>query len=484
MRRLASELTKSMNQNFFKEKKLSDGIRKKDSGFSGNHLRSPVRPARRQEIFDARTREEEEGKAAPQIARHQAESGEEEVFSSSPHDPFFARARRRLRGTEGNPAVRRVWWGIAVGSAAALAAVIAVSTKGAGLTIAVHPRMERVALEDIGARFDTAETKITPGERVIPAERFEATRSVRREFGTTEKKDVRERARGKVTIYNQFSASAQIFVARTRFMTDGEIVFRLIRPITVPGAKIAEGKIIAQSIEAELTADEPGEQYNIAGKITLRIPGLKGNPKYDGFYAVSDQGFSGGAAGMMSVAGADEIARAEEAVTKEASETLIGEMARQMPPGLIWRDQMREVTIKRVDAPRPGTPGEKFVVEAAATGRVLAFRESDVITLIKDAVVGADPTRALVDGSTEVEYAVRSIDFDLGRADVLIRGSVKTASVIPESELALLVAGKKEGSIADALRSRPEVSGFTLSFFPPWRRSAPKDSGKIRFVAE
>lgn len=489
-------ISNGMNERMIKKKKLSDGIRKKDPEFFAHSGELPVRMARRQDIFDAEEPAEEEIMTTGMTGEYQDEISEEDedaVFSRSPRDQFFARlraareqvrARRRIAAMRGSSASRLVRWGIAAGCAAIIAAAFVLSTAGAALNVSVRPRMESVSLRDIGVRFDAGAVKTDLRERTVPAERFEATRTVRKEFSAMGREEVRQRARGSVKIYNKFSSSPQVFVARTRFVTDAGALFILPRQIKIPGAAITEGKIAAQFIEAELVADQPGEQYNIAGEITLRIPGLKGNPKYDGFYAVSEHGFSGGVVGMASVASAEEIARAQEAVTKEASEILMSEMARQVPPGLVWRDQLREVEITRVDAPRPGTAGEKFFVEAAAVGRALAFRESDVNTLIKDAVVGDDKSRALVDGSAKVEYAVRSIDFDLGRADVLIRGTVKTTAVIPESELAALIAGKKEGSIGDVLKNRQDIAGFTLSFFPPWRSSAPKNLGKIRFVVE
>ncbi len=76
-------------------------------------------------------------------------------------------------------------------------------------------------------------------------------------------------------------------MVRTRFLAlDGKI-FRLTKGITVPGAKIVEGKIIPSSIEAAVIADQPGEAYNIGPVSRFSIPGLKGTPKYEAFYAES-----------------------------------------------------------------------------------------------------------------------------------------------------------------------------------------------------
>ena len=56
--------------------------------------------------------------------------------------------------------------------------------------------------------------------------------------------------------------------------------------------------------------------------------------------------------------------------------------------------------------------------------------------------------------------------------------------IFNEKEIAVALAGKKEGTLLNYLKTREEFSDFRLSFFPPWLFSAPADPGKIRFVVE
>lgn len=498
-----------MTKNSPGKKKLSDGIRKKDEeekvavprggglakAFSAapTATASPTQEPRAREgivIIDG---------VGEEHASSEARSSEEVVADVTPRRSFFARGRNRVAGIGARAdaeTTRRVrsgasgagahpaLWGACAGCAALLGAIIFVSTAGARLTITLKPRTESVSLEDITARFDTNAAKVAVTDKVIPAERLVFARTLRKEFNASATEDVHSRAHGTIKIYNQFSSVPQVLVRNTRFVTQTGAVFRLSAQVTVPGAKMIGGKITPQFIEAEVVAGQAGEAANGTDETKLRIPGFAGTPKYDGFYAIADQGFSGGASGTMRVASADDITHAEEVVTKELVALLEQEMASKVPPGLVYQTALHEVQITQVVAPPAHTPGEKFSVEAVATGKVLAFRASDVDALIRGVVVGDDRTHAIVAGSETPEYGVRTIDFELGRADVVIGGSVKTKSVIPEDELASLVTRKGSGSINDLLKSRPEVGSFTLSFFPPWRASAPDDPAKIHFVVQ
>ncbi len=485
-----------MIRNLPSKKKLSDGIRKKDGEEKvvARKSAAAARPAKATDVDPlaqaGRLPESyvHEGIMITDGTGEEHAASEEVVVDVVPRPSFFVRAHERVAGigkrADVRPKMRPALWGACAGCAALLGAAIFVSTAGARLTVTLKPRMESVSLQDIAVRFDTSATKVAAEQKLIPAERLVFTRTLTREFNASATEDVHNRAHGTIKIYNQFSASAQALVRNTRFVTQAGVVFRSTAQVMVPGAKIIEGKITPQFIEAEVVADQAGEGSNSTGEAKLGIPGFVGTPKYDGFYAVAAQGFSGGATGAMRVASADDIAHAEEAVTKELVESVEQELASKVPPGLVYQTALHEVQITRVTAPPAHTPGEKFSVSAAAAGRVLAFRASDVNTVIKNMVVGDDQTHVIVEGSEAPEYGVRTIDFELGRADAVIRGSAKTKSVIPENEFAALITSKKAGSISDLLKSRSEVDSFTLSFFPPWRSSAPSDPAKIHFVVE
>src|SRR3990167_989071 len=337
-------------------------------------------------------------------------------------------------------------------------------------------------IRDVTALFDASIVKPLPEKKVIPAERLEFTRNVSKEFETTGKELVEERARGKVKIYNRFSSSPQGLIANTRFVTDAGILYRLTSPVMIPGAKIENGSIAPQFIEAELIADQVGTEANLQGEIRLNIPGFKGSPKYDGFYGITAQGFSGGFRGEARVVSKDDLSAAEKEVTKQVFDGLREEMKRKVPPEFNFIETLSEIEITNVVSPRVRTRTERFGVEASARGRALIFRERDVRDMLRFLIIGGESSKKLVDESEELNYRIRSGDLKSGRAEVTVAGKVKVEDIIPRDLLTEELRGKKEGTIAEILKSRSDIAGFRISIFPPWRASASNDAGKIKLV--
>ncbi|MBI2121901.1 MAG: hypothetical protein HYT98_02155 [Candidatus Sungbacteria bacterium] len=374
--------------------------------------------------------------------------------------------------------------GIITGLGAVIIIFILLSTVFARLTVHISPRAEQINIRDVTALFDASVVKLMPEKKVIPAERLEFTRNISKEFETTGKELVEERARGKVKIYNRFSSSPQGLIANTRFLTDSGVLYRLSSAVIIPGAKIENGSIVPQFIEAELLADSAGTEANLDGEIRLNIPAFKGGPKYDGFYAMASAGFSGGFEGEARVISKEDLSAAEKAVTKTVFDELRDEMKRKIPPEFKSVEEFSETEITKVVSPQARMRTEKFVVEASARGRVLIFRERDVRDLVRFIVIGDDASKKLVDQSAELNYRIRSGDLKSGRVEAVINGKVRTEFIIPRESLVQDFLAKKEGTIAEIMKSRADIAGFRISIFPPWRASAPGNPDKIKLIVE
>lgn len=379
---------------------------------------------------------------------------------------------------------RQFRFGILCGFVTVVALGAILSTVFTRLTVTIKPRVEAITIERLLASLDTSVSKILVAPKVIPAERFEFTRQTVGEFDATGSSFIEEKARGMVKLYNGFSSSPQRLVPETRFVTDSGILFRLPKAVIIPGAQIEEGKIISQFIEIELIADQAGDSSNIKNEQKLLIAGFKGSPKYEGFWAIASNGFTGGFRGQARVVTKDDINRAEEAVTRQVFEELKGEIDRKIPPEFRRIDGLREIQIVNVETPPLNIRRDKFSVTATAVGRTLVFRESDVMSLVRSLVFRNDPMKEYIEGSGLVEYQVGQVDFLRGTAGVFLQGAMKARAVIPNQEIVALVRGKKEGSLKEFLKNRKDVASFAVSFFPPWILKSPGESNKIKVIID
>lgn len=483
--------------------KKSDGIRK--SGVSGpirlspKEIRGPGPEQPRERETELHWDEERDGEVMHEM---RAGGTREEMPDDAPilHEPaVLARERKRPRlrlflkkQERAAPSGERrsvpgSWMhrGLYVGGIAAVMIFILISTVFARLTVTVRPRAEEAAIERVGALFDASVSKVLFSQRVIPAEVLHFSRAVSRDFPATGSGRVEERARGMALIYNGFNSQPQTLIAGTRFASEGGAIYRIKKQVTVPGAKIEQGAVVPQSVEAELVADVAGDGANASGSVSLKLPGFAGSPRSRGFYAIAPRGFAGGFIGDTAVVSRDDVERAEEEVSKAAFDDVESEMQKNIPAGLITLKELREIEISKMDAPKAGSRSPKpFSVSAEARGTALAFREQDVIDLLASFALAERTDQEFIPGSARLSYAVRSVDFEKGKAEVALGGKLNIKAKIPERELAALISGKKEGSVRELFKQRRELARFRLSFFPPWRSTTPKDLEKIRFRVE
>lgn len=398
--------------------------------------------------------------------------------------PFLNFVSRRAPTVELRSS-RKVLFGVFTGIATFLVLVVLISTVFARASLTVKPRVESSTLDNVTVTLDLSVSGVMGDKRVIPAERLIFTKKASDIFPATGKEIIEDRARGTVKIYNSFSSSPQSLVATTRFLTDSGVLYRLPKGIVVPGAKIEEGKIAPQFIETELVADIAGEGGNLGNEVTLKIPGFRGDPKkYDGFYAVAEKGFVGGFKGEVKVVAREDLRAAEEKITKRVYDETMREIMAGIPSEFKLVEALREIQITNISTPKEKSRHDEFTAEAEARGRTVVFRERELMSLLHLLLIGDDKTREFVEGSEVLNYQVLTVDYEKGRATVSLRGSIKTKAIIPEGELRALAVAKKEGSLIELLKGRPELSSFRISFFPPWISKAPADENKIRIFVE
>ncbi len=395
-------------------------------------------------------------------------------------DDFYTSAGLSEEEQEEKKKRQSLFRGILVGGGSLFIILILLSTVFARVTISVNPKVETVEIQDVTVVFDTTVATLIPKQKILPAAKLEFPKTVSQEFEATGKKTADFKARGAVKIYNAFNSSPQPLVSKTRFLTGKGVLYRLPANVTVPAAKIENGKVVPQFVETELVADLPGDGGNISGEVKLMIPGFEGTPKYSGFYAIAPSGFSGGAEGERSVVTKEDRTRASEEITKQVYAELEKESSAKVPPDFTVSDALRAIEILKVDVPPADTAVDRFTASTDAVLRMIVFRETDVVSFLRGLVVAENQMSEIIPDSVALTYTVRSIDFEKGRAEVVIRGSIQTRAVIPESDMVGAIKGRSASEVKEYLEARDYIASSDVSFFPPWLLSAPGSTGKIK----
>ncbi len=350
--------------------------------------------------------------------------------------------------------------------------------------ITISPKKEKITfdLSVIGSK-DISQVDQTLNQ--IPIQEVEITKAKSREFKTTGEKDISEKARGYITIYNEYSSSPQTLVATTRFESADDKIFRIPKSITIPGAKIEEGKIIASSLKVEVVADEPGEDYNI-GSSNFTIPGFKGTPKFAGFYGESSDSMSGGYVGKAKIALAKDLEDAEKALVEELKDEMRRALNEQIPSDLrIIEDGIKEELTKISFDVEEGEQAEKFTLEVKASIRALFFKEEDLknlvnlnlISQISEDKVPVSETQAIRWDKPDIDWSKREVSFSLNiEEDIAWRIDIES--------LKQNLAGQDEVEVRRYLANQPEIEKARVSFWPFWVKKIPGQEKKIKVNIE
>lgn len=302
-------------------------------------------------------------------------------------------------------------------------------------------------------------------------------------FGATGRKFLETKASGKILVFNAYSSAPQTLVQNTRFLSKEGKLFRLVRGITVPGAAVEGGRIVPRFIEAEVVADQIGEEYNI-GPTTFTIPGFQGSPKFNGFYGESRSPMTGGARGEVTVATRDDIEKAKNEVFEILSDVIEKDFSAKLPAGLKLVDGAKEIKVtEQIVSVQPDTRADSFSVTLKMTISAFLFAENDLKVLVRELAVqklGAD--KEIVPLKEEIVYKKSQPDFSKGvmRLNVEVNEMIQTKLDI--EALKRNLAGKSQSELESLLSTLPGLENSLVKLWPFWTKSAPKNPDKIEII--
>lgn len=346
------------------------------------------------------------------------------------------------------------------------------------------------ARADISLRFkktpwqDTSAmtASINSAAGVLKAQIFNPVKSATPLFPASGKSQVSVKAEGKITIFNAYSSKAQQLVATTRFETPDGKIFRLKSQITVPGAKIQDGKIIPSSIEADIAADKPGAEYNVGPVEKLTIPGFAGSPRFEGFYGKIETQLKGGFVGERQVPTAADIAAAKTKTTELLKASFGPNFLDTISGGLTIIDgaSVFEVTKLSVDT---NTDNEgNFSVLGQAKYTAIGFKEEDVRAALLAKARSDDPNASFE--SINFKYSKVQPDFKKGTLVFEVASEGVVVPAFDSEAFKKSILGKSAGEVKEMILKLPELSDGKISLSPAWISTVPESVGRVKIAIE
>jgi hypothetical protein len=327
---------------------------------------------------------------------------------------------------------------------------------------------------------DASIAKVNPEKTILPGELFTQQKNLTQLFPASESRQVSEKATGKITIYNAYSAASQILVPTTRFLTPDGKVFRLTDQVVVPGAEVKDGKITPGSIEAGVIADRAGPDYNVGPVSRLTIPGFKGTPRYEKFYGELRTPASGGFVGKKPVPSAQDIASAKARVTDILKSSLESGFSNSRPAGFTILDGASEVKTTKLTVNENTDSKGNFSIFGEAAFRALGFRDADLRSFLESKAFGDNPGTIFED--LKLDYANVQQDLDHGRLNFSLKVNGTLRPAFSVDDFRSKVTGRSVEEARSAVLGLSGLSGAKISLWPLWLRSIPKDSSRVTVI--
>jgi len=330
-----------------------------------------------------------------------------------------------------------------------------------------------------------AAVSATPGGDVValPLKVMQKQDSVTLSYDSTGSADsAGKKAQGSVVIYNSFSNSPQTLIATTRIQTSDGKIFHLAKTITVPGMSGSGADTKPGAIEADVTADQPGDAYNI-DPTTFTIPGFQGSPKFNTFSAKSTSPMTGGVsdAGAPRAVSDKDITDAKNKTEQALKDKLTGEIAADAQKGDVILPQAENITVSQSAAQaKSGDVVDSFSYAASGTMTALVFASSDINKLVTPlANNNIDTAKFSPAKMAAPSYSNGTADFNAQTLSANIDVQTTLVPRVDANAFKKAILGKDENQIKTVVAQTPGIKNVNIDFFPPFISQVPKFSQRV-----
>ncbi len=346
--------------------------------------------------------------------------------------------------------------------------------------IFIWPETEIKSFE-IKATIDKSVSDIDVSKGSIPGKIFEADKTVLGDFPATGKITKEVKAEGIIRVYNNYSSSAQVLIANTRFMSVEGKLFRSLERITIPGGTVEKGKVVTPGyVDAKVRADKAGSEYNIEAS-TFSIPGFVGTDKYTKFYGKSTEPMKGGESKIAPQVTSEDLEKAKTLVTENAIGECEAAIRSEIPQDFVLLDKsLRTSVVEAFSSTGPKTEVEKFSYQVKAHSTALVFKKTDIDNFVKAFISQQIPQdKKINEESLEINYSIDTVDFDTGKITVSITARAKIYSGVDEKSFKEGLTGKSLAETKIFLENQPQMLKSEVKFWPFWVKRVPGDLEKV-----
>ncbi|MEZ4200141.1 MAG: hypothetical protein R3B69_00855 [Candidatus Paceibacterota bacterium] len=359
------------------------------------------------------------------------------------------------------------------------------SLLSAGAEVTVEPRHRE---PNVNAAFTAYRT---PQVDELSYETMVLEAEGERQVSATGQEEVEEQAEGVITIYKTTPGTERL-IKNTRFESPDGLVFRVKESVVVPGAVESNGEVSPGSINAEVFADNVGEQYNLVANTRFTVPGFKEGgytELYNAIYAENTDAFTGGFSGVKFVIDENELETAKQALQTELRDSLLGRVDAEKPAGFVVFESAITFTYESLPAVEYGE--NLATIKERALLQIPIFKAEDFAAYIAASTVpGYEGESMRIDNVSELEFTYTSAtttSTDIGNVDSVefkLVGKPQLVWTYDEERLKTDLLGAPKTALTSVLGGYPALEKARAVIRPFWKRAFPQELDKIEIIEE
>jgi len=291
-------------------------------------------------------------------------------------------------------------------------------------------------------------------------------------------------ATGVLTVYNAYSTASQRLIVNTRFEAPDGKIYRIHDSVVVPGTtKDSSGAVVPGTATVSAFADSPGDGYN-KGATQLTIPGFKGDPRYDKFYAKTPE-FTGGFVGEEVAVAPGDLQKAQDLLKQSLGDALRSGAQTQIPKEFMVIPGTLAINYGAIS--QTPADGGKATISQTASATANIVRMTDLASAVaRQTVQGYNGEPIGFVDNTQISIAVdTSSTTPTGPMQLRLSGSPTLIWQFDSPALQKALVGKSKGDFEKIVQSfAPAIQCTTdtpckASVRPFWSSSFPSNPDKI-----
>ena len=351
------------------------------------------------------------------------------------------------------------------------------------LTLGVKPKTDLEKFQQI-VEVNISQIEVDFQNAVIPGQFFKKEKEKWETFQASGIDFEAKNARGVIRVYNAHTPPTPLTLReKTRFLSsEGGKIFRALKKIYLPPAKVINGKVIPSEVAVEVEAQEPGEDYNI-GPSKFSVPGLAGTAFYYTIWGESEKNMEGGFKKEVKKITTQDIEEAKEKLKEDLYQLAKNSLKSQIPEDFVLvEDAIFEEDSQISCFGKPEDRLSEFNCQGKIKIKGLGFELADLKELATKLLLNKIPSvKSFWPDSLKLNFSPQTLIPEEGKMILNLEVEVETYTKISKVTLTSQIKGLSKTEIEKIVsESWPQVEKIEFKFWPFWIKKAPHNPERIK----